>query len=140
MLPTVNKICLTNSALWVYALPLHETIFAVRIPREAYQEIAGRAIAAGLAVNTGMLAIHFKFRVVNPDSGDCTIPTTPHHTTSDQSHGDDASISGSHLLHIRYVRSYILPGTDYYYYCSVVNRKECYHHCHSVIPDVMDIE
>ena len=59
VLPTVNKICLTNSALWVYALPLHETIFAVRIPREAYQEIAGRAIAAGLAVNTGMLAIHF---------------------------------------------------------------------------------
>ena len=80
VLPTVNKICLTNSALWVYALPLHETIFAVRIPREAYQEIAGRAIAAGLAVNTGMLAIHF-FNSELLTLIVVTVLSQPQHTT-----------------------------------------------------------
>jgi hypothetical protein len=53
VLPVVNKVCLLNSLLWVHALPLHAQIFAPRLPKETFQEIAGSAIAAGLAVSTG---------------------------------------------------------------------------------------
>lgn len=58
-IPVVNKVCLANGALWVYGLPLHASVFCLRLPKETYQEIAGAALAIGLNSDTGLYFLSF---------------------------------------------------------------------------------
>jgi SCY1-like protein 2 len=51
VLPSICKLCLVNSALWVYAMPLHVFI-SQQVSKERFKQYAGPTMANGLAVTT----------------------------------------------------------------------------------------